>query len=306
MQSKTLIQALSPLILCFFISAASANDTLKDWSGDKNLAKKMSLLPHVSSNAVKKMKETGIESPQKVGLISFYLWDTGEVKHNAMARQYGGTYERTTKLTPKGANHFATKLSQSGIPALKEEFAARGITLLEPIEFITTEEQVNAYVEFELPKGKLGGATESISGWMFRSPTVSSAAAGYSGIITHLWMDAKGLTALEELRQKLELDAMVVIGNTSHSDAKGVSISSIDFFMYGPNPIPKPPQKIAQIAWSPGATYSQATFGKGFKGAPLAELKKGNITKEFYEGYDVILKTLAREALNLFDEQYNK
>jgi hypothetical protein len=294
------------LLLAAFSAGHAGDDPLKEWAEDKKLAKKIVLYPHASANAVKKLKESGFAAPKKVGLISFYLWDVGEYKFNAMANAYGGTYERTSQLTPKGANHFATKLAELGVPALKKAFAAHGMDLLEPVDFISTEEQRQAYVTFQLPTGKLGGATLAVADWMQKNPKASSAAAGYSGINTHLWMDAKGLTALEDLRQKLGLDAMVVLANTSNSDAKEVRLDGIQLSMYGHNPVPIPAMKIAQIAWSPGAPYAQGMFGKGFQGTVIAEMKKGEVKAEFYEGYDVILETLADESLKVFDEQYGK
>jgi hypothetical protein len=299
MQARRISLSMSVLFLTFVATLCHADeDPLQDWAENKKLQKEIILYP-----AVKNLKKSGLEKPKRVGLISFYLWDVGEYKHNAMARVYGGTYERTSRLTPKGANHFATKLAELGIPALKEAFADHGMELLEPIDFVTTDEQREAYVNFKLPTGKLGGAAAAMSEWMFKNPTASSAAAGYSGINAHLWMDIKGLTALDSLRTQLGLDAVVILANTSFSDANNVALDGVNLMMYGPNPTPRPTMKIAMLGWAPSTTYIASKFGKNFKYALIANLKKGDIKAEHYEGYDVIVKTLSAVSLENFDEQ---
>lgn len=295
------LRTLALLFPLFAVMVHAGEDPLNEWAEDKKLHKQIVLYP---TGFVKNMKKAGLEKPKRVGLISFYLWDVGEYKFNAMARTYGGTYERTSQLTPKGANHFATKLAELGVPALKQSFAAHGMELLEPVEFVTTEEMRRAYVNFKLPTGKIGAASAAISDWMFRNPTASSAAAGYSGINTHLWMDMPGLTALDSLRRQLGLDAVVVLANTSNSDAKNVALDGIHLMMYGPNPNPKPTMRIAMLGWAPSIQYVTSKFGKSFKYSVIATLKKGEITEELYEGYDVIVKTLADVSLDNFAEQY--
>lgn len=280
--------------------------TLAEIAQEKNIAKRVYQDERLTSS-VKKMKSAGIPAPRKVGLLSFYLWDEGEVKHNAMARVYGGTYESRVGLSPKGANHFATHLAQEGVPALKKVFALHDMELLEPVEFVTTDAQKQAYVNFRLPTGKIGGFGKTISDWASRTPTVSSAAAGYNGIPAHLWMDAHGLRALEELRVTLGLDALVIVGNTSGSSEGGVALNGIHFFMYGANPVPKPSQKIAQIAYAPLMPVATARFEFAKDGwTPLAYTKKGAITHEFYQGYGKAVETLADVALVTFDKQYGK
>src|SRR5690606_7791237 len=174
----------------------------------------------------------------------------------------------------KGANHYATQLAELGVPALKEAFAEHGMELLEPIEFATTDEQREAYVNFVLPTGKIGGAAAAVSDWLFRNPTASSAAAGYSGINAHLWMDMPGLTALDSLRVQLGLDAVAVLANTSFSDGKNVALDGIHLMMYGPNPNPKPTMKIAMLGWAPSTQYVTSKFGKSFKFSPIATDRK--------------------------------
>jgi hypothetical protein len=295
--------ALSGLLLVG--PALAGADTFRTWADKEDLGKKIVVYDHLTP-AVAKLAPAGIARPKRVGLVSFYLWDTGSYEFNAMAYQYGGTYEQTSALTPKGANHFATKLAQAGVPALKKAFAAHGFELLTPAEFTTSDELRQSYVSFQLPMGGLARATVSTAEWISKSPTASSAAAGFSGIHAHLFTDAKGLSGLEELRRKLGLDALVVVANTSSSYDKGVILGGIQLLVYGPNPTPLPPQKLAQIGWSPGALFARGDFAKGFKGVEFAKIKKGSIESESYDGYDEIMETLADETLRGFDEQYGQ
>lgn len=301
MSMKRLAAIAVTTIVC--ATTAGAAETLAQWAANEKLPNKMVIYGH-GMGAVGKLQESGIARPKRVGLVSFYLWDSGSYEFNAMARAYGGTYERTAGLTPKGANHFATRLAESGVPALKKAFAAHGMELLEPVEFVTSDAMRQTYVGFDLPMGGLGKATMNMAQWIERTPKASSAAAGYTGMHAHLWQDAKMLTALEELRVAMGLDAIAILANSSTSDKDGVWLTGVDLLMYGANPVPKPPQKIAQYAWSPGALYGKGNFGKGFKGAPIATMNKGHVTSESYDGYDRIVETLARQVLARFDELY--
>ena len=275
--------------------AAAGADPLSEWTEDPEdvIDRVWIAPPHANGD---KLKGAG-KMPVKAGLVSFYIFDTGDFKFNAMAATYGGTVSTTVGLKEHAANTYASELARLGVPALKKEFADAGMTLLTPVEFLQTDEQKRAYADFVLPRGGFARAALKVVDWVEKSPQVEGGADGYKMITTHLWQDAEGLTALEGLRAALGLDALVVVANTTSSSAKGVILGEVRLEMYGTNPVPKPEGRLASIGWTPGIPYVKGNFGKGFKGAQLAVLSGGEEKSASYAGYDIVAGALAKASL---------
>ncbi len=141
---------LTALILAVATSPAFAgkSDTFQTWAEDNKAYKKVWFGPAPSQ--MKKLKAIGY--PKRVGLLSFYVFDTGVHSFNAMAATYGGTYSKEFGLNDAGANLFASEFAKRGVPALKKRFEEHGMELLTPVEFLENEAQMRAYIDFELPK----------------------------------------------------------------------------------------------------------------------------------------------------------
>lgn len=163
--NTTLRKFLASLAVSVSLAApALADDSFAEWASHKKLADKMYM--YTNTTVDKGLKKASIENPRRVWLLSFYLYDTGSFEFNAMANACDGISERTASLTPKGANHFASKLAELGVPGLKRGFAKHGMELLTPVEFATTEEQRKAYTGFQLPIGNLGKAALDVAQWI--------------------------------------------------------------------------------------------------------------------------------------------
>ena len=122
------------LIVCMASPAlAGKKDTFATWGADPEKAYKKVWFGPVPAE-LKQLGEIGF--PKKVGLLSYYLMDTGSLEFSALAATYGGTYQKTFGLNERGANKFASAFAEVGVPVLKEEFAARGMELLTPVEFL--------------------------------------------------------------------------------------------------------------------------------------------------------------------------
>jgi hypothetical protein len=275
----------------------AGSESLKDWTEGDKVEKKVYF--GITSANVKQLQSQG-KLPKRVGLVSFYILDSGTTDFNAMAYTYGGTYQASFGMNAKGANTFASELAKLGVPALKEQFAAHGMELVTPIEFLDTDERKRAYVDFVLPRSGLAKATLAIVDWVDKNPHAEGAADGYESILTSLWSDAKSLNALEELRAALGLDALAVLANATSSNPGSVILSSITLELYGPNPLPRPENKLAATGYTNGINYVKGIFGKGFKGVELVLWKKGEIKETRYEGYDAVVGSLARTTLEEF------
>jgi hypothetical protein len=304
------------------VSLAGKGDTFQDWADPEKAYKKVWLAPGPSQ--LKKM--TPEDFPKRVGLISFYLFDTGVHEFNAMAATYGGSYSKQFGLNEAGANLFATEFASRGVPVLKKRFAEHGMELLTPVEFLKTQAQIDAYLALELPKSGWQKFAKAVRGWLDKNPNATGAADGYSMTPTHLWLDAGVLGALEELRVALGLDALAAVSNLSGSNPKTVGFAGASLAIFGPNPEPKP-EKFAKY-WFPGLAYAQGNFGKGFKGLTFAYWSKGksgkstsvtnpvsgnrttysgkSIERAEYDGYEGIIDGLARKTLEELDKRLGR
>lgn len=97
------------------------------------------------------------------------------------------------------------------------------------------------------------------------------------------------------------VDAFVVLANSSTTNSKAVSLWAVQIHMYGPNPVPQPNNRLAAKFGSPGATYIAYQFGKGFKGAPIAAMKRA----AFRASTTRTITSFPKRWLTLFEEQYN-
>jgi hypothetical protein len=293
-------------------SLAGNKDTFQNWADGDKAYKKVWFGP--ANASMKSFSKVGF--PKRVGLISFYLWDTGTIKFSAMAATYGGTYMKKWGMNPKGANQFSSEFAKRSVPGLKKQFAEYGMELLTPIEFLETDEQVDAYHDFELPEGKLQQATMAVRDFLDKNPHADGAADGYAMIPTHLWINREMQTAMDELRVALGLDGLVVVTNLTRTDSKTVVFTGAFMDIFGPNPDPKP-EKFAKY-WTPSILYARGTFGKGFKGIPFAWWAKRSgekttrtnwvtgqtttysstpLEKVEYDGYEAIIESLAKRTL---------
>jgi hypothetical protein len=303
------------------VSLAGKGDSFQNWADGDKAYKKVWFGP--ANTAMNSFSKVGF--PKRVGLVSFYLFDTGTYKFSAMAATYGGTYSKKWGLNPKGANQFSSEFAKRSVPGLKKQFAEYGMELLTPIEFLKTEEQIDAYHDFSLPEGKLVKATMAVYDFLDKNPHADGAADGYAMIPTHIMLNRATQTAMDELRVALGLDGLVVVTNLTRTTQKDVAFTGASMDIFGPNPDPKP-EKFAKF-WTPGILYVRGTFGKGFKGIPFAWWAKRSgekttrtnpvtgqtttysstpLERAEYDGYEAIIESLAKRTLEELQKFYDK
>jgi hypothetical protein len=165
---------------------------------------------------LKKLHDIGL--PKRIGLISFYIYDTGSHEFSAMAATYGGTYFKAVGLAEHAANRHASEFAKLDVPAIKERFAEKGLEVLLPVEFLDSQVKIDTYFDFDLPKTGLQKATEATLAWVDKNPHITGAADGYRMIPLHASFLGQGVMGeLEEFRKALELDALMVV--TTHTGA---------------------------------------------------------------------------------------
>jgi hypothetical protein len=315
---------LAALLLGMTTSASMAGkkDTFQTWAEGDKAYKKVWFGP--KPGQLKHM-EPG-KYPRRVGLISFYLFDTGSFEYSALAATYGGTYMKKSGLNSRGANIFATEFALRSVPLMKQRFAEHDMELLTPLEFLETEEQTQTYLDFRLPESGMQKFGKAMVSFFDNNPHADGAADGYAMIPAHLWLDQEVLTVLEELRVSLGLDALAVVSNLTTSNPGTVIFGGASLGIYGPNPEPRPEEKYAKYWW-PGLAYVSGTFGKGFKGIEFAYWDKekertdtitnpldgssttywgSSIERVEYDGYEAIIDAMTRKTLEEMDDRFGK
>ncbi len=277
--------------------------TLAEWADLSKLEKKIDV---EGFGRVKKLKSAGIKV-KRVGLISFYIVDSGTAKVSAMDLPYEGPRHRWNGRTlDKESNHFASQLAAHGVPGLKKAFADHGMTLLTPPELIEDGRQLHALTAFELRQERFAKAAREQRHYLQRHPDKTVSARDFRYVPAGLFVDHKSTASLEELRRALGLDALLVVQNTTRTEKSAVIHTGTELYLFGRNPLPRPQPGFDQVAYSKGALYARGRFGKGYKGAEIAQMKRGKIQSEQYDGLARIMEATAHMALSRFDRNYAK
>jgi len=290
------------IICCslYFNSTIWAQKTLEDAAniGDDKLAKlvKLKKLGKPDEKWGQSMAPAlRAKPPKKVALVSFYVYDKGST--SSYGTYMSGKTIITRKLTKDGASHFATSFHEKGISDLQAAFKTQGMDLLLPEDYLTSNEKVNAYNNFEyevsavskvIYKAMMGFASAAGG-----TEGTSATAAGYRYLPAAdatMCGDPKAIKVMGELARQLEVDAVMAIMNTCIADKKGLMLTGMDIRMYGPNLIPKKKGHMY-----PGLTYNTGQqYGGGYmnfkSGLPIAKFsKKGVRESEQYDGYEKLL-----------------
>ncbi len=246
--------------------------------------------------------------PARVALVSFYVWDCGNKKEKSYSI-YGGSYKyrvtntRTRSVDAGEIDRLADELRDAGIGALKESFAAAGMQLLEPHEFLDSPAKKEAYTNLKMERGALGSilrGLQSKSGgdqWQWGAPdgyrvlelvTVGDVRGnhfqlGQTGVGIGKTANSLG----SELAKALEVDAVVILYNVVQAQDKSIDMRGAGLYMFGPNPI----ADTGQSMYYPGMEYSGVYLR--MKDVPFITVdKKGVLVDEDYAGYALVTRAL--------------
>jgi hypothetical protein len=214
--------------------------------------------------------------PKRIGLLTYAVFDPGFFE--SKSKKYGNLSITTTEygmLEAGSTQQLADNLYKMGIGALKKEFANYGATLLTPEEFITNDEQRNAYQNFGF---KEKGLSKLLSG-----QSEANTLANPAGFTMHY---AENLTMPEFVQamgaqaKALNLDAVLIIKvQMGVSGDQTLAIQSISSALYGPNPVEKDPKKKyvsinAATGYNPYVVYNAIKMG-AFDTENVFETKEG-------------------------------
>jgi len=177
--------------------------------------------------------------PKRVALVSFYIWDSGNKKEKSY-RFYNSEYtlqmDNTYRLAVNASelDKLATELHAAAIGPLREEFAAVGMQLLTPAEFLDTPAKLEAFQSTKVEVGGMGalmgilqkGAAEE---WQWGTPDgyrlIKLATAGdargnnYSLALQGMGVGSLANTAGHDLAKALGVDAVVIMYNVVQAES---------------------------------------------------------------------------------------
>jgi hypothetical protein len=246
--------------------------------------------------------------PARVALISFYVWDCGNKKENSY-RIYGGNYVYHTTTTRKRSvvsgevGKLATELHDVSIGTLKESFAAVGMQLLTPEEFLDSPAKQEAYGNFKAEMGGMGsfllGLQKHNAGdtWQWGAPdgyrVIELTTVGdVKGNHFQLGMTGVGIGKIavslgHDLATALGVDAVAILYNVVQADKTSINLRGAGLYMFGPNPIDASGQS---LYWT-GLQYSGVYLR--MHDIPFIKTDKNGILVDAdYDGYKIVAGAL--------------
>lgn len=195
--------------------------------------------------------------PKRVGILSFMVFDPGFFE--VTSKRYGGPDISRTVTTYKGASlklestiALAQFLYDETLPELKENFKYFGSELLTPEEFITSDAIRAAYNNFNYEE-------KGVAKWMSKEGSYQTISCpnGQKMYYAESFSTPDFLEAIGVKAKELGLDAVCILKIQMGIDEKGtISIQSMNYGMYGPNPVPKDPGK-KYVAINPATGYHE-------------------------------------------------
>ena len=203
--------------------------------------------------------EDDYKLPKKVALLSFYIKD--DASYSAYSTTYV-TVSTKNKASSEKVNAVAQRIYNQMIADLKNDFAELGIELLEPSEYLTTDELKNTYYNSALPT-----IDKKIKSWGLGG-NYSAVPDGYRLLpLNDLMLNGKKyFNERDQFMQDLGMDAYLTIGVNLQAAAEKYikSSASIDY---------KNPAIGSETIYRPyhENVYSNTKFGQHFKNIWIKE-----------------------------------
>lgn len=252
--------------------------------------------------------------PKRVALVSFYVWDTGNLKKSTyVGYNFIGFTKFAAAVDADTLQSIPTRLFEEGITPLTDTFAAYGMQLLTPAEFLDTKKKRADYESFRLESsGFVAGLTTFFTkkagpGKEGEGRSPSKEAAGFrllelpTGSSTSKARFERGMTwrlAAQggdgklfqglgyDLSTALGVDAVMIIYNVLQAEKTSIRILGTYAYMFGPNPVHAGD---TAMVWT-GHQYSGAYL---WIDAPLVTTdKQGRETESDFPGYAHVVRAL--------------
>jgi hypothetical protein len=278
--------------------------------------------------------------PKKVALVSFFTFDPGftQTWTSSSSNEYTTGIKTTTTFTKKrstkgNAGFIAIGMYYSAIEVLKANFKEMGMELLEPEEFLDTNEKKAFYENYQVERSTFNSTVQSMlnSGRGHESvyaypegyqviPTTDEPFANYTkkGLFPiykaevadgQLWVMAKvgkEVTSINRLTEALGVDAVVFFYSTIYTPKEGeIHLQNVNMQMFGPNPVALPDGKDSKFNYFPGQMYIGTRVSVE---VPIqkANKKKPETNQIDLDGYGNIVEAMTLRMKEYFDKAFDK
>jgi hypothetical protein len=253
------------------------------------------------------LKKLG-KPPARVALVSFYVWDCGNKKESSYSI-YGGNYTyrvtntRTRRVAAGEIDRLADELHDSAIGPLKESFAAVGMKLLTPQEFLDSPAKQEAYASLKMERGGVNNLLRGLQShnagglWQWGVPdgyrvfelvTVSDIKGNHFQLgQTGIGIGKTAVSLGHDLAGALGVDAVVILYNVVQATDKSIVLRGSGLYMFGPNPI----ADSGQSMYYTGQQYS-GVYLRTDKIPFVKTGKKGGPEEADYAGYAIVAQAL--------------
>lgn len=235
--------------------------------------------------------------PKRVGLLSFMVFDPGFFETTTKNYAYL-TLVKTESgyLTAESTQQLAEGFYTMSLGTIKKEFESYGSTLLTLEEFCTTDELREVYRNFSFKEKGLARMMSAEG-----SANTLSVPKGYAMYYAENFTMPAFVDEVTAKIKELGLDAAIIIKIQMGANGGVISLQSLTCAMYGPNPVPRDPEK-KYVAINPATGYHE---GVVYNAVKLGAFDSDNML-ETKEGLNVVVfasnKTGARSEFSDFDK----
>jgi len=252
-------------------------------------------------------KQTGKDLPdpvpvplKRVALLSFFTADFSQIDVKAYRRHQ--VFENY--INEAGGRMLVNEFYGLSINELKKIFAANGMELLTPDEYLKTDAQKQLYNTYEVSVSKLASGTSAISSFFLKSNNKSLTPVDgyktYPAPVVNFGMDMRAVRDLGKLANELDVDAFLTINTLTQLEKGVVGLKGINMSLHAPNPVPNDPE----MKYGMGFYYEGILVGSiGFtleKHMPFAKLPKKATSFEDVDltGFTALMERMTNQLLD--------
>lgn len=294
------------------MGTAMAQKTIKELADmpDKKFSKLMTeenYAGQIRTFAKAYEKQTGKDLPEpvpvpmkRVALLSFFTADFSQIDVKAYRRHQ--VFENY--INEAGGKMLVNDFYKLSINDLKKIFAANGMELLTPDEYLKTNEQKQLYKTYEVNVSKLAAGATAIGGFFTKANNKSLTPAdgyrAYPAPVVNSGMDMKAVRDLGKLANELDVDALLTINTLTQLEKGEVGLKGISMSLHAPNPVPDDPEmKYGMGFYYEGVLVGSISFTLD-EYMPFAKLPKKAQSFENVDmtGFTPLMKRMTTQLLN--------
>ncbi|WP_425636591.1 hypothetical protein ACPUEN_14360 [Algoriphagus yeomjeoni] len=264
------------------------------------------------------LAEENLPDPKGIGVLTMQVWDKSEtvVSQSTFEGMYSSTTTTTYSknfLSPSGSNIVADKFIETMLPIYGDQFKTKGISLIEPQEFLTDEEKRTIYKEgvYAIEVSGLVKSLLSINTFLTgkdKEVQSSLSASGYEFYpvsASIMSSDFKSPASLGLIVEDLGLDAVLILTvNVSLvRNGKSLVLHGLEAGIVGPIDDDQSKEYKGRIGagmmnmYRDGLSFSTTYFD--VEPFEIAKINKSNgaIEEWYLEGLDVVTERMATDLI---------